>query len=180
MLFNISDGFLHLRESNSITGIYFLSAIAGLEQFKDHIVTHSEVCASRLCNLIGKVTFDNLFTIRCRRNLQAQLKTGIAPNLLINLTCRLLRSKNQMNTQAATNASSTNQLFHEFRLFSSKFRKLINYDNEMGQWKRGKSGFIPFNVIVYIFYLVGMAIVVFFYDFLPTVQLCFYRRKGPC
>ncbi|MNJ38065.1 hypothetical protein D3C77_329040 [compost metagenome] len=92
------------------------SRIRRLEQFKDLIIAHLDIGAARLFDHGRIRPFDHVFTVCLILNLQTDFEFGVAPNLIIDNPCRLLRGQNQMDAKASADPRRTHQLLHELRL----------------------------------------------------------------
>ena len=109
------------------------SAVGGLEQFKDLIVAHLQIRAAGFFDLRGKRRFQHLIAVLLTLHLQAELKAGVRPDLLIYLSGGLLRCQNQMDAQTPADPRGGDEFFHEFRLLRFQLRKFINNDDQMRQ-----------------------------------------------
>ena len=115
------------------------AAVCRLEKFKDLIIPHLQIGPSRLPDLCCQRSLDHFVTICLGLHLQAQLKSGVGPDLRIYHTAWLLGCQDQMYTKASSDTGSTDQLFHKVRLLFFQFSKLVYDNDQMWKWCLGTS-----------------------------------------
>ena len=78
------------------------AAVCRLEKLKDLIIPHLQIGPSRLPDLCCQRSLDHFVTICLGLHLQAQLKSGVGPDLRIYHTAWLLGCQDQMYTKASS------------------------------------------------------------------------------
>ena len=108
------------------------SAVAGLEELVDLVASHLEIAPAGLGD-IGSVRFvQHIIAVLPILHSQAETKSRIAPDIVIDGTAGLLGRQDQMHSQASSHLGDADQLLHELRLLPLQFRELIDDDEQVG------------------------------------------------
>ena len=77
------------------------AAVRGLEQLEDLIIADLQIGAAWLLDLRCQRRFEHLVAVLFALHLQAELEPGVTPDLLVDLSGRLLCRQDQVYTQAS-------------------------------------------------------------------------------
>ena len=146
-----TDGFISVVSSVLIV---WSTTVTGLEQLIKLIISYLQVSTACLGDVSCIRFVKHVVTVLLVLYAQTQTEFGVTPDIVIYCTAWFLCGKNQMYTKASSYLSNTDQLSHEVRLFSLKFRKLIDDDKQMRYRSLCFIGFDQFGVGVDIVYTI--------------------------
>ena len=121
-----TDGFSFLYR---LVIVVCRSAPSGLKQLVYLIVANLQIAPASLGQIGGIGLMKDVIRILLVLNTEAELESGVAPDIIINSPAGLLGGQNKVYTQTAAHLGHTDEFPHKIRLVAFQFGKFI-YNNE--------------------------------------------------
>ena len=83
---------------------------------------------------------------------QAESESGVAPNIIVHRTARLLRSKDEVYTEASAYLRNAYEFTHEFRLLALKLSEFVDHYEEVWDGLSRIAAFVKLGVTIDVVY----------------------------